>query len=46
MLTLFGLALYRLANGGWREAEENIGALVAVLLLDVLATSFVIWWLS
>lgn len=44
MLTLLGLILYRVANGNWREAEENIGGLAAALLLYALLIGFAMGW--
>lgn len=34
MLTILGLVLYRVANGGWRDAEGYYVAPLATLILD------------
>lgn len=44
MFTLLGVAMYRVANGGWREAEAYLAVLVAAVVVDTFVISFLIWW--
>lgn len=43
MLTLFFLAAYRVANGGWRELEWWLGGVVGLLIFDVV---LIVCWIN